>query len=84
MSNNLDILSDEKEKENDNQNQIDNVEKAQENEEKQKEKQKDIKEEKRKEIFNSDIENMPYEVLKEDYPQYDLSFKIIVIGDSGI
>lgn len=24
-----------------------------------------------------------YEILREDYPNYDLSFKIIVIGDSG-
>jgi hypothetical protein len=24
-----------------------------------------------------------YEILKEDYPNYDLSFKIIVIGNSG-
>ena len=24
-----------------------------------------------------------YEILKEDYPNYDLSFKVIVIGDSG-
>jgi hypothetical protein len=25
-----------------------------------------------------------YEVLPDDYTQYDLSFKLIVIGDSGI
>ena len=24
-----------------------------------------------------------YEILREDYPNYDLSFKIIVIGNSG-
>ena len=24
-----------------------------------------------------------YEILPEDYPNYDLSFKIIVIGNSG-
>ena len=24
-----------------------------------------------------------YELLKEDYPNYDLSFKVIVIGNSG-
>ena len=24
-----------------------------------------------------------YEVLSDDYPRHDLSFKIIVIGDSG-
>ena len=25
-----------------------------------------------------------YEILREDYPNYDLSFKVIVIGNSGI
>jgi len=25
-----------------------------------------------------------YEVLPEDYKQYDLSFKLIIIGDSGV
>ena len=25
-----------------------------------------------------------YEILPDDYAQYDLSFKIIVIGDSGV
>ena len=24
-----------------------------------------------------------YEVLRDDYPTYDLSFKVIVIGDTG-
>jgi hypothetical protein len=24
-----------------------------------------------------------YEILREDFPNYDLSFKIIVIGNSG-
>ena len=24
-----------------------------------------------------------YELLREDYPNYDLSFKVIVIGNSG-
>ena len=30
-----------------------------------------------------EIENieLAYEILPEDYPQYDLSFKIILIGD---
>ena len=27
--------------------------------------------------------NEVYEILSEEYPQYDLSFKIIVIGNSG-
>ena len=25
-----------------------------------------------------------YEILREDYPNYDLSFKVIVIGNSGV
>ena len=25
-----------------------------------------------------------YEILSEDYPNYDLSFKIIIIGNSGV
>ena len=29
------------------------------------------------------VENKDYEVLPEDYASYDLSFKLIVIGDSG-
>ena len=32
---------------------------------------------------NSDVDNKNYEVLPEDYSSYDLSFKIIVIGNSG-
>ncbi len=28
-------------------------------------------------------EEKDYEILREDYPNYDLSFKIIVIGNSG-
>jgi len=27
--------------------------------------------------------DLTYEVLPDDYTQYDLSFKLIVIGDSG-
>ena len=29
-------------------------------------------------------ETKDYEILGEDYPSYDYSFKIIVIGNSGI
>ena len=29
-------------------------------------------------------DELPYEILPDDYTQYDLSFKIIVIGDSGV
>ena len=30
-----------------------------------------------------ELEVLKYEILKEDYPVYDLSFKIIIIGNSG-
>ena len=29
-------------------------------------------------------EKTDYEILPDDYPKYDLSFKIIIIGDSGV
>ena len=35
------------------------------------------------EIEEKKEEEKEYEILKEDYPNYDLSFKIIVIGNSG-
>ena len=28
-------------------------------------------------------ESLDYEILREDYPNYDLSFKVIVIGNSS-
>jgi len=33
---------------------------------------------------NESKEKFSYEILPDDYTQYDLSFKIIVIGDSGV
>ena len=30
-----------------------------------------------------DSEKKNYEILREDYPNYDLSFKVIVIGNSS-
>ena len=30
------------------------------------------------------IDGQPVEILADDYPNYDLSFKLIVIGDSGV
>lgn len=33
---------------------------------------------------NINIDDTTIEVLSEDYSNYDLSFKIIVIGDSGV
>lgn len=32
---------------------------------------------------NNDNENKDYEILLEDFTYYDLSFKLIVIGNSG-
>jgi hypothetical protein len=29
------------------------------------------------------VDDLTYEVLPDDYTQYDLSFKLIVIGDSS-
>ena len=31
----------------------------------------------------TDKENLQYEILREDYHNYDLSFKVIVIGNSS-
>ncbi len=31
----------------------------------------------------TETEKKDYEILREDYPNYDLSFKVIVIGNSG-
>ena len=33
---------------------------------------------------SNEIGGFKYEILPDDYTQYDLSFKIIVIGDSGV
>jgi small GTP-binding protein len=30
------------------------------------------------------LDDLTYEILPDDYTQYDLSFKLIVIGDSGV
>jgi hypothetical protein len=30
-----------------------------------------------------DYNNIPCEILPEDYPSFDLTFKLIVIGDPG-
>ena len=34
-------------------------------------------------FFNDSNRNCTYEILREDYPNYDLPFKVIVIGNSG-
>ena len=70
------------EKEIDNESNSNNIEKSPENEDNQEGKE-NIGEKSTEEIRN-ELDNMPFEVLKEDYPEYDLSFKVIVIGDSGI
>ncbi len=36
------------------------------------------------EIKQNQLNDKKYEILKEDYPEFDLSFKVIVIGNSGI
>ena len=33
---------------------------------------------------NKAEEEKDYEILSDEYPKYDLSFKIIIIGDSGV
>ena len=38
----------------------------------------------KKKKMTTESENPEIEILPEDYAQYDLSFKIIVIGDSGV
>ena len=35
-------------------------------------------------VEQNDYDNQKIEILAEDYSNYDLSFKIIVIGDSGV
>ena len=69
------------------------IEKKNENEESDnkqnlEKKEEGIEEIKIKEIPNEQknqkqTDNLDYQLLREDYPEYDLSFKIIVIGDSG-
>ena len=47
---------------------------------------KEITEEKNKikPIINmNNLEDIEFTVLKDDYPIYDYSFKVIIIGDSG-
>ena len=39
--------------------------------------------EEKEEAPQKSINKRNYEILLEDYPKYDLSFKIIVIGNSG-
>ena len=35
------------------------------------------------EINLSSLDDIKFSVLKDDYPVYDLSFKVILIGESG-
>ena len=70
-----------------NKNQEDNTKKEEkeEKEEKKENEEKDEKQQKKekKEIIDNELDNMKYEIINEDSQEYDLSFKIIVIGDSG-
>ena len=53
-------------------------------EEKEEEKNEDIINEQKNEIESQkDINKIDYEILLEDFAYFDLSFKIIVIGNSG-
>lgn len=53
------------------------------NEELNKNKNENTKEEKRKEEYQEELDNYQYQLLREDLSVFDLSFKIIVIGNSG-
>ena len=67
-----------------NKNQEENIKKEEnkENKENEEKYEKQQKKEK-KEINDNELNNMKYEIINEDSQEYDLSFKIIVIGDSG-
>ena len=54
------------------------------NEELNKNENENKKEERRTEEYQKELDNMKYQLLREDYNLYDLSFKIIVIGNSGM
>ena len=70
-----------------NENYIPDLEK-QTNKDKEQDKNKKENNNSQKETNNSktdisQLENLEYKLLREDYPIYDLSFKIILIGESG-
>ena len=46
-------------------------------------KEEETKEEQKEEKANENKEQ-DFEILREDYPHYDISFKIIVIGNAGV
>jgi hypothetical protein len=54
------------------------------NEELNKNENENKKEERRTEEYQKELDNMKYQLLREDYNLFDLSFKIIVIGNSGM
>jgi len=54
------------------------------NEELTKNENENKKEERRAEEFQGELDSMKYQLLREDYNLFDLSFKIIVIGNSGM
>ena len=65
-----------------NKNKEQNIKKTENEENEEKEENQQNKEEKSV-INDNELENMKYEIINEDSQQFDLSFKIIVIGDSG-
>ena len=54
-----------------------------ENEKKDETKAMEEEVEKKIEINLNKLDDIPYEVLPNETQEYDLSFKVIVIGDSG-
>jgi hypothetical protein len=54
------------------------------NEELAKNENENKKEERRVEEYQKELDSMKYQLLREDYNLFDLSFKIIVIGNSGM
>ena len=90
MSQNENELKNEEEKDNNEEenNQEINMDEKEVNkeiniDEKEENKEKEIKF-KKGDLNDDQLDNINCEILKEDYPEYDLSFKVIVIGDSGI
>ena len=77
-NNEIKIIEEDKKEESKKEEEIQEGDKKDENKEKRKESEPKIK------IDLNQLDKMEYQILKEDYPEYDLSFKVIVIGDSGI
>ncbi len=66
-----------------NENTCENEKNENENKKKKETKKKEDEVEKKVEINLNKLDDFPYEVLPNETQEYDLSFKVIVIGDSG-